>query len=245
MCCSRNEPSVIAIFFLWLISLSPLFAIPVYQMTVCVSSKQLQYSNAEAFFDSLLKQGSAPTIGHAWIRLSLLEEGIPIQTIEGGHSGEFGVLAPQYFTMLLMEAKKEEVTDPVRVLFQPMHDGVFERGDGGHIPTYALTIDIEEEAYLSLLSLMDVKKSEYPFSTWSMTEHNCVRFVLTCLGRIGIVLDATNVIQIPPVTFIGGQPVRMWSDARYATIEVPTPEKLESELKKLAASGIGVESVRQ
>lgn len=215
-----------------------------YSMSVYVSSRGLQYTNSEEFFESLIRQKGTPTVGHAWIRLIEKDDETVVQDIEGGHSGEFGLIAPQYFTRLLQESENPLVENPVQVLFQPLYDGRFEKGSGDNKPTYAATFDLTQEGFLSLCSLIDVSSGEYPFYKWSLTENNCVIFVLTCLGRIGIVLDARNVVQISPVTFIRGVPIKMWSDERYSQIEVATPDKLEVELKQLVALGIAREAIK-
>lgn len=212
-----------------------------YQLCVLVSSRALDYTNAETFFESLLKQKGTPTVGHAWIKLIEKEGSVTVREIEGGHSGEFGVIAPQYFTRLLKESENPAIENPVQVLYQPIFDGCLEFGNGGHVPTFKAIFELTEEGFSTLLTLLDDKSGQYAFSKWSMTENNCVRFVLTCLGRIGIVLDATNVVQIPPVAKINGLLIKMWKDERYSKLEVVTPEKLESELRQLVALGMARE----
>ena len=214
-----------------------------YELVVFVSSKNLNYTNAELFFDSLLAQEKTPTVGHAWIRLVERDNDKVIRTIDGGHSGEFGIIAPQYFARLVLNAQNPNVENPVQVLYQPLFDGQFERGDGGNVPTYGAAFSLTKEGYLSLCSLFEKGEGEYPFYKWSLTEYNCVQFVITCLARIGIVLDVKNVVQIPAVTRINGVPIRMWSDERFSTIEVSTPEKLEAELRQLVALGVAQECI--
>lgn len=209
-----------------------------YQLVVLVDSKQLQYDTASHFFDSLLAQDTSPTVGHAWILLVRRDDRGKFEWIEGGHSGEFGVIAPRYLDQLLHASQSRCEQDPIQVLFRPLNDGIFERGNGGHMPTCAASFALTKEGYVAIRALLDQESGAYPFNTWSLIELHCVRFVLTCLGRIGIVLDAHCMVQIPQTITVVGQPIRMWSNQRFSCIDVETPEKLEIELQKLVRLGL-------
>ena len=141
----------------------------------------------------------------------------------------------------MQAANTPEVANPIQVLFDPLEDGIFEKGSGGYIPTYAVSFSLTEEGYEQIRSLLEEGSQEYPFHRWSMTNYNCVRFVLTCLGRIGIVLDAKTTMDIAEPTILQGQKVHMWSDRRFSSLIVETPEKLESELKRMVSLGIAHE----
>lgn len=211
------------------------------ELVVYVSSRGLQYESGERFFESLLKQGDSPRIGHAWVALCKKNEREVVERIEGGHSGEFGVIAPQYLERLVQSALNPDIANPIQVLYEPLEDGQFEKGGGGYTPTFAASFSLTEEGYDAISTLLEGHSGAYPFHRWSLTNFTCVRFVLTCLGRIGIILDATTRMNVESVVSIRGTPLRMWTDSRFSSLIVETPEKLESELKRMVALGVACE----
>jgi len=208
------------------------------ELIVYVSSQGMEYETGELFFESLLKQGSSPRVGHAWVALCRKSENGIVDRIEGGHSGEFGIIAPQYLERLIKASMNTEILNPIQVLYEPLEDGIFEKGSGGYTYTYAASFSLTDDGYDKIHCLLEEGSQEYPFHRWSLTHYNCVRFVLTCLGRIGIVLDAATEMAISPTTTIRGKSVHMWTDSRFSSIVVETPEKLESELKRMVSLGI-------
>lgn len=237
---SSHRVSFITLFFLFF---STLFAETTYELVVLVSSRNLQYETGEQFFTSLAKQGVGSKLGHAWIVLCKKEENTIVEWQEGGHSGEFGIIAPRYFERLLQAAEDPTMKNPIQVLYEPLNDGLFEQGSGDNVPTYAAAFSLTKEGYEKLQALLTEGSPEYPFHQWSLTQQNCVHFILTCLGRIGIVVDAHVVMRVDPVTIICGKKVPMWTEDRYALLKVETPERLESELQKLVSLGLAREAL--
>lgn len=211
------------------------------ELVVHVSSQGLRYETGEVFLESLLNQGASPRIGHAWVALCKKNDKGIVERIEGGHSGEFGIIAPQYLERLVQSALNPDIANPIQVLYEPLEDGQFERGGGGYTPTFVASFSLTEEGYDTLRTLLEGHSEGYPFHLWSLTNYTCVRFVLTCLGRIGIVLDATTRMIVEPVISIRGTPLRMWTDSRFSSLIVDTPEKLEDELKRMVALGVARE----
>lgn len=209
-----------------------------YELVVYVSAQGLKYETGELFFESLLKQGISPRVGHAWVSLSKKDDQGQIERVEGGHSGEFGVIAPQYLDRLLFSAEDPNNPNPIQVLYEPLEDGIFEQGSGGYLPTYAASFDLTEEGYRNIHSLLQEGSSEYPFHKWSLVQYNCVRFVSTCLGRIGIALDTATEMVVSQKTKIRGAYVPMWTDRSFSSVILDTPEKLESELRRLVSLGV-------
>lgn len=199
-----------------------------YFLVVHVDARHLDYSSPEAFFASMrwgVFLPQEPTIGHAWINLVGKINGKPWR-FEGGHTGEFGLTAPRYFDEVVRRSVETSDPNPAKYLFSSLPDGCLQKGSGGHIPTLSVAFPLTEEQFLHLYSFLQ----SYDFSHWSLRDHQCVDFVLSCLALVGVPLTCTQTIQIPHDFMWEGKRIRLWSDKRYEKLVFTTPEALEKAL---------------
>lgn len=197
-------------------------------LVVLVDARHLDYSSPEAFFTSMhygLFLPQDPTIGHAWIKLCRNVKGKK-WSFEGGHTGEFGLTAPKYFDEVVRLGLETDEPDPAQYLFSSLPDGCLQKGSGGHSPTFSAAFPLTEEQFFKVYRLL----REYDFKKWSLQEHQCVDFVLSCLATIGVHLSCTQTLNIPPEFVWKERRIRLWKDAQYSTLTLATPDALEKAL---------------
>ncbi len=199
-----------------------------YSLVVLVDAKHLDYTSPEAFFTSMhygLFLPQDPTIGHAWIKLSGKVNGKP-WTFEGGHTGEFGLTAPKYFDEVVRRSLETSDPNPAQYLFSDLPDGYLQKGSGGHNPTLAVAFPLTQEEFLNLYRLIP----KYDFTIWSLQDHQCVHFVLSCLAAIDVELDCAQTLHLPSEFMWKNKKIRLWQDPQYASLNLTTPDALEKSL---------------
>lgn len=204
-----------------------------YFLILLVDAPHLDYSHSQSFFQTLTKHPLTASkrgrVGHAWI---YLKGGGA--AIEGGHSGEEGVIRPKYGEGMLALARAGD-PNPARYLFEPLDDGYFQEGSGGHIPTFAAKIPLNREQYRDIATFIHPKR--YPYHRYSLTGRQCVTFVQQVASIAGVTLDCDVTMEILPTAKVGGVHYRLFSDSRYSEITFASPDKLESSLMELVAAG--------
>ncbi len=206
-----------------------------YYLVVLVDARHLDYSSPEKYFSTLghgLFFSQEPLTGHAWIVLAGIRDGKSV-VFEGGHTGEFGTVAPKYFDEVIRLSREENDPNPAKYLFTMLPDGRLEPGAGGHTPTFAAAFPLTQEGYERLNGLLQT----YDFSRWSLTGPNCVRFARTCLSAIGVDIECRMTMTLPRSFRYGAMTVRLWSDTCYSSLTAETPEMLEFQLWELVKNG--------
>ena len=69
-------------------------------------------------------------------------------------------------------------------------------GNGGHIPTYALKVNISKCDFFKVFNF--IQNRHYQFSSYSLTGNQCCQFVMQCAALIDIDLPAYKNLEITP-----------------------------------------------
>jgi hypothetical protein len=204
-----------------------------YFLLLLVDARKLDYSNTRAFLRTLVKHPSDGSkngdVGHAWIYLKGKE-----WVLEGGHTGEFGQLQPKYLDGVISRSLRGEA-NPAAYLWQTLYDGRFQRGSGGHKPTFALKVGLTEEQFEAIRTFI----RRYDFETYSLTKKQCVHFVMQVAQLAGLSLEAEMELSIAPQIRLGKRSYRMWSDPAFAQLQLASPDRLEESLVRAFKEGKG------
>lgn len=252
--CYRPNTESYQAFYSYLHS-APRQALPMresdYFLVVLVNARHLDYTDTCSFFHTVAKHPSDGSktgdVGHAWIYLQGKVNN-KLFCLEGGHSGERGLLQAKYFDGIMnynewgwanpsseqMLAGRYE-PNPVRYLWETLSDGFFQKGSGGHCPTYAAKVDLTEEQFYSILAFIHPRS--YPYRQYAITQHQCASFVSQVASLAGLQLDYQVSMAIEPSVWYGGMDVRLWKDCQYSVITVGSPDIVEKSL--MAAVGEG------
>ncbi len=198
-----------------------------YYLVIYVSSKNLDYSSTKGCLRSLRCNAKDGRFGHAWVYLHGATG-----CIEGGHSGELGVTQPRYFDGV---AGLVEVGDPnpIRYLGEPQRDGFFQKGCGGHNPTFAAKRDLTAEQFERIRAFMQA----YNYRDYSLTGQQCTSFVIAIAALADWLLEGQITLPIASTIRFGGVRMRLWSDPRYSTLTFFTPDRLEQSLRASVKAG--------
>lgn len=206
-----------------------------YFLVLLVDARQLDYSCNKAFFRSLVKHPSDGSknsdVGHAWIYLRGVIDGQPVE-LEGGHSGEQGIRRPKYFEGI-MHYIDEGDSNPVRYLWESLEDGYFQEGCGGHVPTFAIKIDLTVEQFYTTLDFIE----RYDYQDYSLTCQQCCSFVQQVAHLVDLELECAVAMAIDPVVKVRGEFLPLWNDSCYSQIVFPCPEVLEGSMREAVREG--------
>jgi hypothetical protein len=218
-----------------------------------VDARHLDYSDSQHLIRSLVRnpmtrQGGLD-VGHAWIYLSGEKDGERV-VVEGGHTGEWGDIYPRYVEGVLDYAtygvvrpdaiqKKKHLTEenPIKYLWTPLYDGSFQQGSGGHIPTYAVKVDITEGQFDAIRAF--IHPDNYYYAGYSLTNNQCASFVTRVAALIDIYIKDTVTLPILETAVIAGKKIRLWKDPAYSSITFSSPDRIEKHLMELAESQHG------
>lgn len=195
-------------------------------VVLLVCARHLDYSNGKQLLQTIARHpsdgGKNSDVGHAWILLCG-EDGV----LEGGHTGEFGVVQPRYFEGVadLMEAGDP---NPIRYLWETQKDGCFQKGSGGFVPTFAARVNLTEEQYFSIRDY--ILSDHYPFSDYAITCHQCATFVAEVARLAGLELEHQVSIPIEQTLTLSGEKTLLWTDSCYSTLTISSPDLLEKSL---------------
>lgn len=227
----------------------PSFTPSDYFLVILVDARHLDYTDNHSFFKTVAKHPSdwckSGDVGHAWIYLQGFCDGEPIY-VEGGYSGESGLIQARYFDGIMnyidygyanptqeqMDCPRYE-PNPVKYLWEIQHDGYFEWGGGCHRPNYAAKVNITPEQFEQIFSFID----NYPYQAYSIINKQCSSYVAQIASIAGLNLDSDVTISIDPILWIGGQPLRFWTDPCYSQLTVSSPDVLEKSLMQAVDEG--------
>lgn len=235
----RNHFGIIAV--LWALRILAPFLLFFYfcllgasepSLTLFVTARHLDYSGFKELLQTMAKHPSDGSkngdVGHAWIRLEGEIEGRRI-CLEGGHSAETGRCQPKYLEGIAERIEKGE-PNPIEYLWSAQKDGFFQRGSGGHTPTYAVRRRLTKEQFLSILSY--IRPEHYDYRNYSLVTSQCASFVANVAEIAGLDLDISVTISIPRYVRYAGKQVELWNDPVYASLTVASPDVLEKSLKR-------------
>lgn len=222
------------------VSLPPKQTDSPYLLTLFVDARDLDYSSAEALYQSLRDQDYRRerdgVFGHAWIRLEGVKDGQPY-LLEGGHTGETGEGQPKYWDGVMnyiqwgycQPNKKQKEnprheSNPIKYLWTVQRNGYFEKGDGGHAPTHIAYIPLTEESFNQILAF--ITEGYYNFRDYSLVGNQCASFVVQVAELAGVSLRHLVTIPIEKRMRLIYQNIILWEDPYYSSMTISTPDRL-------------------
>ena len=216
-----------------------------------VDAPKLDYSSSQKLLSSLVKNPHTAQkdgyVGHAWFYLKGFEKQGNLVELEGGHSGELGIACPKYFEGIMnlmefgvvtpsIEDKKKPKTEenPIKYLWSNLNDGYFQSGSGGHKPTLAAKFQLSQKQFDYLLTF--ITPQNYNFSSYCLTNHQCVTLINQIAGYLGHPLECEIAIPIQKDLILGKRKYTLWENTDYSILNLPSPDILENSLKKKIVS---------
>ncbi|OJV07208.1 MAG: hypothetical protein BGO14_00525 [Chlamydiales bacterium 38-26] len=206
-----------------------------YFLVILVEARHLDYSCSRSLFKSLAKHPSDGSkngdVGHAWIYLEGWMQGRRV-VLEGGHSGELGVLQPRYIEGVFMGYEKG-TANPISYLWNTQKDGFFQWGSGRHYPTFAAKVSITGQQFKKILKFIEL----YDYSSYAITGNQCCTFATQIAAFAGLSLDCELTIPIQKFLRIGSHRISLWKDPLYSQITISSPDALEKSLIEAVHKG--------
>lgn len=216
-------------------------------LVLLVDARHFDYQDGLALFRSIhVQRDGRCDVGHAWILLGGVHDGKE-QVWEGGHTGEFGLIEPRYLegVLWLTEGHTLRMHDgrlflgddpnPVRFLHTYLSDGMWQQGSGGHAPSYAIGMDIDEPTFRAIYAY--AMGGAYDFSKYSLTSNQCVTFVAKIAALAGCSLAHEVTVTLPNSCSLEGKERTLWQDPLYASITFSTPDVLEASMMEAVQEG--------
>ncbi|MFT4553602.1 MAG: hypothetical protein ACI9S8_002243 [Chlamydiales bacterium] len=222
-----------------------------YFLVFLVDARHLDYSDSKQLVKSLAKnpvsRRKGLDVGHAWVFLQGKKDG-KNYFVEGGHSGEWGVIQPKYFQGVMnyidygyanpsVEQKKRPRVEenPIKYLWASLYDGEFQQGSGGHKPTFAARIELDEQQFHLIEYFM--LSSQYNYRDYSMTRNQCSSFLAQIATLVDLDLEEEVTVDIVPVMTFGGRVLPLWKDPAYSKITFSSPDIIERSLMRAVREG--------
>ena len=222
-----------------------------YFLVILVDARHLDYTEGWKFLHSVAKHPSDCSkngdVGHAWIYLQGKRQG-KILSIEGGHSGERECPPARYFDGLMnyhewgyANPTEEQMKNtryepnPVKYLWTPREDGFFQRGSGGHSPTFAAKVSLTPQQFEQILQFIHPKS--YPYKDYALQGPHCTSFVTEVAKIAGLTLKSYEKMKIPQSVLFNRCWIKLWDDPFYSTFAFPTPDVLEKSLMQAVERG--------
>ncbi|MBA3958497.1 MAG: hypothetical protein H0X51_08940 [Parachlamydiaceae bacterium] len=199
-----------------------------YFLEIYVSARHLDYTTGKTLLQTIARHSGrgAGEFGHAWIRLEGLIDGQRMY-IEGGHSGETGLLQAKYFDGVMDYIESGETdSNPIRYLWATQEDGFFQEGSGGHQATFSIRIKLNSEQFQDILAFV----KNYSFERYRLTDHQCCSFVAEAAALAGVELQHLQTVHIPSRIYFGGCWLPLWRDCKYREFVFGSPDVLEKSL---------------
>lgn len=220
-------------------------------LIILVNARHLDYTQNQKFFKSIAKHPSDATktrdVGHAWIYLQGKKNGKIIK-VEGGHSGEIEEFPARYFDGMMnyndwgyANPTCEQCLcpryepNPVKYLWTIRTDGFFQKGSGGHRPTFAAKIDLTSDQFERILSF--IHPCHYAYQYYSLIEHQCSSFVAQVAALANWNLEFTTTMSIAPQVYYGRKWIRLWENPCYSCMTFASPDVLEKSLIQAVENG--------
>lgn len=195
-----------------------------YVLTLYADARGLDFSSGTSLYRSLkFQEGRKEThgiFGHTWLRLKGVENG-EVVVIEGGHSGELGIVQPEYIDGVMQRLKNKD-PNPIAYLWATQRDGFFQEGSGGHPATHRAVFPITEEQYWELVNYIDPKN--YDYLNYSIVRNQCVIFCARVAEKIGVDLEHRVDVAIPKKVQILTASVQLWQDPQFSVLPLALPD---------------------
>lgn len=208
-----------------------------YYLMIFVSARHLDYSDGKCLLKTIAKHPEDGSkngdVGHAWIRLKGMVQG-RLLFFEGGHSGELGTTQPRYFDGVMDYAEEGDL-NPIKYLWEVQKDGFFQKGSGGHHPSYVIKLELTEKQFYAILSYINPK--HYDYRNYSLIANQCASFVSEVAKLAGLDLKTEVVISIPQIISMGKTTICLWNDPQYSKLTLSSPDILEKSMMKAVEEG--------
>jgi len=221
-----------------------------YYIVFLVSARHLDYSDSRILFeavsniDNKLKRNR---VGHSWIYLRGIKNG-KVVILEGGQSvgyakkqagfleGVINLANYGYANPTSTEKKQYRYEpNPIKHLWDERDDGYFHKNKATPSPTFAAKINLTEAQFEKVLPFMD--PDNYSYKKFSVTGNQCSSFLVAVANLVGIELEHSVTIDIPPEFNVNGKTYRLWEDPQYSKLTFSTPDVLERSLIQLVMEG--------
>jgi hypothetical protein len=171
---------------------------------------------------------------HSWL---ILES--PQDSLECGHTGDFGQTRPRYHEGVFQKIQDGD-PNPIAYLWQTMSDGQFQIGKPNRPPSFVWRMPITRRRYQLIYEYVLQRK----YDQFGARTNNCTDMVIETAALAGINLIHRIRLTLPPETKVWGRTRRVWTDPQYRILEYSTPEVLEADLRQLARLGIGSDATK-
>jgi hypothetical protein len=222
-----------------------------YFLIILVDAPHFDYTKGSKFLQTVAKHpydGSKNgDFGHAWVYLKGIHNGRSI-VIEGGHSGETEEPPARYFDGIMnyfewgfANPTSEQTLspcyepNPIKYLFTVREDGFFQKGSGGHYPTFAAKISLTSKQFQTILCFINPR--HYTYRYYALMGHQCCSFVTKVAALAGLSLVSETSIKVAPYVYFGRRWIRLWEDPFYAEITLATPDVVEKSLMEAVKNG--------
>lgn len=229
-----------------------------YFVIFLVDARHLDYTESSSLLKTIAKHPSDGSkngdVGHAWIYLQGIIEGEKAY-IEGGHSGELGLIQAKYFDGIMnyidygyanpTEEQKRcphDEPNPIQYLWATQSDGFFQQGSGGHIPTCAVKVDLTEEEFHRICAF--IHPDNYFYGEYALIHNQCTSFIAKVAALIQFPLEYEVTITIPSQTKFRGNTYRLWTDPKYRWFTFSSPDIAERSLLNALHSGRGENALK-
>lgn len=206
-----------------------------YYLVIMVEARHLDYSHAKLLIRTLAKHPSDGTkngdVGHTWIYLKGIKDGCPY-AIEGGHSGELGIMQPRYMDGFLDAVERGE-SNPISYFWTTQPDGFFQTGAGGHYPTFAAAIVLTEDQFFQMLKYIE----SMDFSEYAITGNQCCTLAAQLAAFAGVDLESSVTVKLDPCLSVADQKIVFWTDPVYEEFTFYSPDILEKSLIQAVTEG--------
>lgn len=221
-------------------------------LVILVDACHLDYTNTYQFFQSVAihpGNGSMRSdLGHAWIYLQGKCKNGRKFVLEGGHSGEREASPVGYFDGIMnynewgyanpteeqMHHPRDE-PNPVKYLWTVREDGFFQKGSGGHSPTFAAKIPLSSQQFKSILSF--IRPCNYPYQCYGLMRNQCCTFVAQVAALAGLSLETQMTMPIASSLYYRKVRVRLWENPCYSILTFSTPDIVEKSLMQAVKNG--------
>ena len=208
-------------------------------LVVLAAGQGFDFSSPEGFLHTMRKHPRGGkndrSVGHSWLVLNG-----PLTWLEGGHTGEFDEVHPNY-SLSVAAAIKLGDPNPLACLWTNRGLGRFEVGSGGHIPSAAVRFELTTNQYAAIRAFID----GYDFKNFNLRDHVCTHFVARAAARAGLTLGHQVTLNIPKQTRFMGRHVIWWTNPAYSRITVGSPDVLEKSLKLAVEKGLGRDVLKE
>ena len=223
---------------------------PEYYVVFLVAARHFDYQDTSTLLTTMVKKPTDGrkdgSVGHAWILLRGWEEGEEV-VIEGGHSGELGVIQPKYAEGVMnllhygyLSPTPEErehprhEPNPIKYLWASQRDGHFEK-KVTHEPTFAAMVPVTEEQFKRVKAFIDPEN--YPYHDYAITRNQCSNFVAKVGALIDFPIEHQVTIPVDQTMCVMGHEVKLYEDERYREITLSVPDRVERSLIEKVREG--------